>query len=47
MVGQLEPVLERTPGNAAMQVGIGRSLLLLAGDRQQVRLEGDVEIEIR
>ncbi|MNL39854.1 hypothetical protein D3C87_1621630 [compost metagenome] len=44
MVGKFEAVLERTPGNATMQVAIRWSLLLLADDSQQIGLETDVEI---
>jgi hypothetical protein len=44
MVGKLEPVFERTAGNATMQVAIGRYLPVLAGDNQQIGLEGDVEV---
>ncbi len=47
MVGKLEPMLERPAGNAAMQIAVLGCLLLLAGDGQQIGLEGDVEIVLR
>ena len=44
MVSELEPVFERTAGNAAMEVAIGGYLLFLPRDGQQVGLDGDIEV---
>jgi hypothetical protein len=47
MVGQFETVLERTAGDAVMQVAFALRLALVADDGQKVRLERQVEIVLR
>ena len=47
LIGKFESVFKRSAGNAAMQVAFALRFAFVARDRQQVRLECQVQIVLR